>query len=147
MTTKLASVNLVKKALTLLSFSLPVGDKPQILVHPPDRLHAVKGQTVFMHCRATGIPPPEINWYYIGPVWSQHVKHSIKNDSKHTIHSNGTLVIRNLETKDMGVYECASSNVMGSTSKQFKIYTPSKFKMKTMVLYSSALASCSVFDV
>ncbi|XP_078349358.1 contactin-3-like [Oculina patagonica] len=128
-----------------------VGDKPQIKVHPPDRLQAVKGQTVYMDCLATGIPPPQIYWYYIGPVWSQHVKHSIRNDSKHVIHSNGTLVIRSLETKDMGVYECATSNVMGSTSKQFKIYTPINFRTKpkntTVVVGKITVLRCNASGI
>ena len=107
--------------------SRSVGNKPQILVRPPDHLHAVKGKTISVDCLATGIPTPVNYWYYVGPVWSQHVKHSIRNNSKYVIYSNATLVIRNLQTKDMGVYECEARNVMGSTSKQFKIYTPSKF--------------------
>jgi len=113
-------------------FSLTVGNKPKILVHPPDHVHAIKGQTMFLNCLTTGIPTPIDSWYYVGPVFSQHVKHSIRNNSKYAIYSNGTLVIRNLQTKDMGVYECKASNIIGSTSKQFKIYTPSKlsFRMK-----------------
>ena len=104
-----------------------MGNKPKILVHPPDRLQTVKGQTVFMDCLVTGTPHPKTYWYYIGPVWSQHIKQSIRNNSKFVIYSNGTLVIRKLETKDMGVYECTASNVMGTISKHFKIYTPSKY--------------------
>ena len=113
-------------------FTLTVGNKPKILVHPPDHVHAIKGQTMFLNCLTTGIPTPIDHWYYVGPVFSQHVKHSIRNNSKYAIYSNGTLVIRNLQTKDMGVYECKASNIIGSTSKQFKIYTPSKlsFRMK-----------------
>ena len=103
-----------------------VGNKPQILVHPPDHLHVVKGQTISVDCLATGIPAPPIYWYYVGPVWSHHVKHSLRNNSKYAIYNNGTLVIRNLQRKDMGVFECEARNVMGSASKQFKIYTPSK---------------------
>ena len=113
--------------MNFLFCSPSVGNKPQILVHPPDHLHALKGQTVFLDCLATGIPSPIIYWYYVGPVWSQHVKHSIRNNSKYSIYSNGSLVIKILQAKDMGVYECEARNVMGSASKQFKIYTPSKF--------------------
>lgn len=109
-----------------LCCSLSVGNKPQIQVHPPDHLHVVKGQTISVDCLATGIPSPAVYWYYVGPVWSQHVKHSLRNNSKYTIYSNGTLVIRNVQKKDMGVFECEARNVMGSASKQFKIYTPSK---------------------
>ena len=115
------------KQMNFLFCSPSVGNKPQILVHPPDHLHAHKGQTVLLDCLATGIPTPVIYWYYVGPVWSQHVKHSIRNNSKYSIYSNGSLVIKILQAKDMGVYECEARNVMGSASKQFKIYTPSKF--------------------
>ncbi|XP_020607403.1 roundabout homolog 1-like isoform X2 [Orbicella faveolata] len=128
-----------------------VGNKPKMLVHPADHLHAVKGQTMFVNCLATGIPTPVDYWYYVGPVWSQHVKHSIRNNSKYAIYSNGTLVIRNLQTKDMGVYECEARNVMGSTSKQFKIYTPITFitkpKNKTVVMGKTAVLRCNASGV
>lgn len=128
-----------------------VGNKPQILVHPPDHLHAHKGQTVFLDCLATGIPTPVIYWYYVGPVWSQYVKHSIRNNSKYSIYSNGSLVIKILQAKDMGVYECEARNVMGSASKQFKIYTPITFitkpRNKTVVMGKTAVLRCNASGI
>ena len=81
---------------------------------------------MLLDCLATGTPPPYVYWYYVGPVWSQHVKHSIKNDSKYSIYDNGTLVIRDVGAKSTGFYECGASNVMGTATRKCKIYIPSK---------------------
>lgn len=103
-----------------------MGNTPQIIAPPPASSKAVKGQTVFLDCLATGTPPPIIRWYYIGSVWSEHVKTSIKNDSDYSIYDNGTLVIRNVGATSTGFYECIASNVMGTATRKSKIYIPGK---------------------
>ena len=103
-----------------------VGATPRITVPPPTSLEVSKGQTVRLNCLATGIPPPLIYWYYAGLEWSEHVKNSIKNDSKYTIYVNGTLILRDLQAEDIGFYECGARNVIGTTSRKTKIFVPSK---------------------
>ena len=103
-----------------------MGNAPQIIVPPPASSQGAKGQTMFLDCLATGTPIPHIYWYYVGRVWSQHVKHSITNDSIYSIYDNGTLVIRNLGEKNTGFYECGASNVMGTATRKCKVYIPSK---------------------
>lgn len=103
-----------------------VGSTPRITVPPPTSLEVSKGQTVRLNCLATGTPPPLIYWYYAGLEWSEHVKNSIKNDSKYTIFVNGTLILRDLQAEDIGFYECGARNVMGTTSRKTKIFVPSK---------------------
>lgn len=80
-----------------------------------------------LHCLATGTPPPVVRWYYIGPVWSEHVKNSIHNGSAYRVHNNGTLVIGSITEKNVGFYECAASNVIGTATKKAGIYLPGKF--------------------
>ena len=103
-----------------------MGNKPQIIAPPPASSKAAKGQTVILDCLATGTPLPSIHWYYIGSVWSEHVKTSIKNDSDYSIYDNGTLVIRNVGAKSTGFYECIASNVMETATRKSKIYIPGK---------------------
>ena len=104
-----------------------VGKKPQIIVPPLSRLSAVIRLEMHLHCLATGTPPPVVRWYYIGPVWSEHVKNSIHNGSAYRVHNNGTLVIGGITEKNVGFYECAASNVIGTATKKAGIYIPGKF--------------------
>ena len=104
-----------------------VGKKPQIIVPPPSRSSAVIGLEMPLHCLATGTPPPVVRWYYIGPVWSEHVKNSVNNGSAYRVHNNGTLVIGSITKKNVGFYECTASNVIGTATKKASIYVPGKF--------------------
>lgn len=110
-----------------------MGNKPKIVVHPPDRIAAVKGQTIAMDCLATGVPHPSVIWFYVGPIRYRFAKrYRLSNDSTYTIYNNGTLVIRNLDTRDMVFYECGATNVIGTVEKPFRIYGPSKFHTRNM---------------
>ncbi|XP_074631891.1 roundabout homolog 1-like isoform X3 [Acropora palmata] len=124
-----------------------VGKKPQIIVPPPYRSSAVIGLEMHLHCLATGTPPPVVRWYYIGPVWSEHVKNSIHNGSAYRVHNNGTLVIGSITEKIVGFYECAASNVIGTATKKAGIYLPVKFLTKpqntTVVIGKSAFLYCN----
>jgi len=124
-----------------------VGNAPQIIVPPPASSQGAKGQTMFLDCLATGTPSPHIYWYYVGRVWSQHVKHSITNDSIYSIYDNGTLVIRNLGEKNTGFYECGASNVMGTATRKCKVYIPIKFitkpKNTTVAVGKSTVLRCN----
>ncbi|XP_029207691.2 peroxidasin homolog [Acropora millepora] len=124
-----------------------VGKKPQIIVPPPYRSSAVIGLEMHLHCLATGTPPPVVRWYYIGPVWSEHVKNSIHNGSAYRVHNNGTLVIGSITEKNVGFYECAASNVIGTATKKAGIYLPVKFLTKpqntTVVIGKSAFLHCN----
>ena len=109
-----------------LIVSCAVGKKPQIIRPPPTSSPAVKGFAMSLNCLATGTPPPMVRWYYIGPIWSEHVKKSIKNDSTYSVYQNGTLIIRNVEARETGFYECTASNLMGRTTRKCKVYIPGK---------------------
>lgn len=113
-----------------------MGSRPQITEPPPTSSQAADGQMVPLDCLANGIPSPHVYWYYIGPVWSEHVKNSIKNDSVYRIYDNGTLVIRNVRVKNTGFYECVASNIMGVATRKSKIYIPSKMSFfENLTLY------------
>lgn len=124
-----------------------VGKKPQIIRPPPTSSPAVKGFAMSLNCLATGTPPPMVRWYYIGPIWSEHVKKSIKNDSTYSVYQNGTLIIRNVEARETGFYECTASNLMGRTTRKCKVYIPVKFitkpKNTTVAIGKSTVLRCN----
>ena len=62
-------------------------------------------------CKAIGDPQPDINWYAADDF------KPLKDDSKYTIHSNGSLEISSVETKDAIKYKCEATNMVGSIAK------------------------------
>lgn len=71
---------------------------------------------VVMHCVASGVPQPHIQWSFNG-----HPIHD--NTERVQIHDNGTLVIHGPIEEDEGTYRCEASNYLGtiSTVANYKI--------------------------
>ncbi|KAK2909517.1 hypothetical protein QQF64_000355 [Cirrhinus molitorella] len=74
---------------------------PQASVTETD-LTAVEGQSVTMHCHATGSPTPEISWSKLrAPLpWQHRV-------------SGGSLILNNVGRQDSGQYICNATNALG----------------------------------
>ncbi|KAH0623224.1 hypothetical protein JD844_031300 [Phrynosoma platyrhinos] len=96
---------------------------PQILDHPSD-LVVRWDQPATLHCRATGNPPPTIEWYRNG----EYVKTN-KDDatSQHPLLLDGSLFFLRLSQKkgksDEGVYNCLARNHLGTAiSKNASLY-------------------------
>ncbi|OTF77063.1 hypothetical protein BLA29_009156 [Euroglyphus maynei] len=66
------------------------------------------GNDVIIHCRATGFPKPQINWFVNGQTTP------VDSNGKYQILPNGDLFIHNATFDDMGVYQCTASNEYGS---------------------------------
>ncbi|KAL9952195.1 hypothetical protein ACROYT_G039410 [Oculina patagonica] len=102
-----------KSSSTPLSVTVVVRKQPQFLVPPPAEVVVLEGSQTLIPCKAIGSPVPDINWYttyasYYGRVhWSQ-----LRDNSKYTIHENGSLVIRNVNKQDTLKYKCIASNLV-----------------------------------
>ncbi|TRY86125.1 hypothetical protein DNTS_030200 [Danionella cerebrum] len=89
---------LVEEEVELL---MDVGGSPLASVLETD-LTAVEGQSVTMHCQATGSPAPVISWSKLrAPLPWQH---SV---------NGGTLMLNNLGRQDSGQYICNATNAQG----------------------------------
>ncbi|XP_026577851.1 leucine-rich repeats and immunoglobulin-like domains protein 1 isoform X2 [Pseudonaja textilis] len=77
------------------------------LVHPlEDRVVSV-GETVVLQCKATGSPPPRINWL--------KGDHSLTvTERHHFTPGNQLLIVRNVVLEDAGKYTCEISNTVGT---------------------------------
>lgn len=77
------------------------GTLPQASVTDTD-LTAVEGQSVTMHCHATGSPTPVISWSKLrAPLPWQHTA------------TGGSLTLNNLGRQDSGQYICNATNAVG----------------------------------
>ncbi|KAB5523745.1 hypothetical protein PHYPO_G00155990 [Pangasianodon hypophthalmus] len=75
--------------------------EPKATVHQTDMV-AVEGQTVTMHCQATGFPTPVITWSKLrAPLPWQHKA------------EGGTLMLSNVGRQDSGQYICNATNSAG----------------------------------
>ncbi|TTE81756.1 Basement membrane-specific heparan sulfate proteoglycan core protein [Bagarius yarrelli] len=78
-----------------------VSIEPKATVHPKD-MTVLEGQTVIMHCQATGSPTPVITWSKLrAPLPWQHKA------------EGGTLTLNNVGRQDSGQYICNATNSAG----------------------------------
>ncbi|KAG7230562.1 hypothetical protein INR49_025278 [Caranx melampygus] len=84
---------------------LTVQEVPRVSVEPQNQTFTT-GDEVRIRCSASGYPPPRLVW--------THNDMFIMASSRHRMTPDGTLVIRNMEKKDGGVYGCLASNQAGT---------------------------------
>ncbi|XP_056353932.1 vascular cell adhesion protein 1 isoform X2 [Oenanthe melanoleuca] len=70
-----------------------------------------EGETVTMKCTSSGNPAPVISW-----------KKKKANGESEKISKNATFTIRNLQSQDLGLYECEAYNQFGKEEKAVKLY-------------------------
>ncbi|XP_060933914.1 hemicentin-1 [Limanda limanda] len=84
---------------------LSVQEVPRVSVEPRNQTFST-GEEVRVRCLASGYPPPRLLW--------THNDMFIMASSRHRLTPDGTLVVRNMEKKDGGVYGCLASNLAGT---------------------------------
>ncbi|XP_041834198.1 matrix-remodeling-associated protein 5 [Melanotaenia boesemani] len=95
-----------------------------------------EGGSAYIHCSATGAPPPVIRW--ITPDGMQLTASQLVTGRNFIVFPNGTLYIRGLGSGNSGRYECSASNNMAS-SRRTVILTVKKnlFSAKASIVSSS----------
>ncbi|XP_023374195.1 peroxidasin homolog [Otolemur garnettii] len=86
-------------------------ERPRITSEPQDA-DVTSGNTVYFTCRAEGNPKPEIIWL------RNNNELSMKTDSRLNLLDDGTLMIRNTQETDQGIYQCMAKNVAGEVKTQ-----------------------------
>ncbi|XP_035509461.1 hemicentin-1 [Morone saxatilis] len=84
---------------------ITVQEVPRVSVEPRNQTFTT-GDEVRIKCLASGYPPPRLVW--------THNDMFIMASSRYRMTPDGTLVIRNMEKKDGGVYGCLASNRAGT---------------------------------
>ncbi|XP_071802833.1 hemicentin-1-like isoform X2 [Asterias amurensis] len=85
---------------------------PPIIEDALDETIAVGlGQSIIIHCRASGFPPPQISW-------QKDFRDIPKNSLAMRVMSDGSLVINSTRVGDSGQYACLANNVAGFQTRQ-----------------------------
>uniref|UniRef100_A0A1I8IRN4 Basement membrane-specific heparan sulfate proteoglycan core protein n=1 Tax=Macrostomum lignano TaxID=282301 RepID=A0A1I8IRN4_9PLAT len=132
------SLGSMSKVINLVVGQAPKPVKPLV---GPNKLVLYEGEARELHCNATGIPNPIIQWRHNGSVRSS---------------SGSVLNIRTVTVSSAGRYNCSASNQFGATTILFDVSVVSKpvivpptglvNSKKLVKLNDSLLLDCRLFD-
>ncbi|PFX20560.1 Neuroglian [Stylophora pistillata] len=106
-----------------------VGTKPKIVRHKAGYLlRAPRGQKLKFPCRATGIPPPKIAWYYMGEKYGLDILEA-KNDSDFRVYGDGSLEMLHFRADMTFEFVCMARNVIGEDHINVDLSTPVKISV------------------
>jgi len=87
---------------------------PVIIVDIKDQTQ-VEGYSVNFTCQATGEPVPTISWYFNDvPVNMSTDKHNISTMSVNVTSINSRLIVKSVESSDVGTYTCKATNILST---------------------------------
>lgn len=102
------------------SVELVVNVAPRWIVEPSD-VKAAEGSTIIVNCHVKGTPAPRIAWSHDngGRVTQLQAAPAGENSSdRHKLLSNGTLLMRDVQKSDSGMYTCNVNNGIGPVLKK-----------------------------
>ncbi|NXS66672.1 HMCN2 protein, partial [Pandion haliaetus] len=100
---------------TSLSYSLRVQAPPQLLIGDGEsHLTAVANDSLRIHCRAMGIPTPQIQWLKDGHLLSEQDGAVVSEDG-------GTLLITRVGLVHEGIYICQGSSPAGLAHAEVQV--------------------------
>ncbi|XP_022828791.1 tyrosine-protein kinase-like otk isoform X2 [Spodoptera litura] len=95
---------------------------------PGQQMHVTVGQTVVLHCVATGDPPPTTHWdgRNLDKLGKQHggleAEDSVNASTARLVQlNNGTLIIRNVSSMDAEQYGCTAGNAGGLARHELQL--------------------------
>ncbi|NP_001360633.1 Ig-like domain-containing protein [Caenorhabditis elegans] len=91
-----------------LSYTLTVHEKPKIISEVPGVVDVVKGFTIEIPCRATGVPE-------VIRTWNKNGIDLKMDEKKFSVDNLGTLRIYEADKNDIGNYNCVVTNEAGTS--------------------------------
>ncbi|KAM9836055.1 matrix-remodeling-associated protein 5 [Aulostomus maculatus] len=88
---------------------------PVIQQSPEENRTLTEGSRAYIHCTATGAPPPVVQW--VTPEGVRLTPSMFVTGRNLFVFPNGTLYIHQLGPGNSGRYECTASNAVASTKK------------------------------
>ena len=80
------------------------------------------GESIIIHCRASGFPPPQISW-------QKDYQDIPRNSLAMRVLSDGSLVINSTRVGDTGQYACLANNVAGFQTRQVTLKVQGRRKL------------------
>ncbi|KAK5925502.1 hypothetical protein CgunFtcFv8_018021 [Champsocephalus gunnari] len=88
------------------------GLKPHITTVTTASMSVLAESDVFLSCKATGNPEPNIAWTKVST--GATIPANTKHGPRFEVFKNGTFVIKNIQLQDRGQYLCTAQNSFGS---------------------------------
>ncbi|XP_067852836.1 matrix-remodeling-associated protein 5 [Heptranchias perlo] len=107
---------------------------PVIQQEKSEKVILTPGQSVYMHCTSKGVPEPVICWRLPDGI---QIKTSQFLSGKLLVFPNGTLYITNASPRDNGNYECAATNLVGSSRRILNVQVKTDFSFPKISSTSS----------
>uniref|UniRef100_UPI0037E8347E neural cell adhesion molecule L1.2 isoform X2 n=1 Tax=Semicossyphus pulcher TaxID=241346 RepID=UPI0037E8347E len=98
------------------TYIVTVEAAPYWTKEPVSQLYA-PGETVRLDCQADGIPSPIIRWTINGVSLSD-----IVSDSRLSLTTSGSLILKDITFQDTAIYQCLASNKHGTILTNTNIY-------------------------
>ena len=96
------------------------------------------GGSLTLHCPATGVPRPDIQWTRRGKEMV-----FVSEPNVRVLNAGRELQLFNAHLPDAGAYTCNASNTAGSASKQFKLNIIGESISTRYFLQKSTAVICS----
>ncbi|XP_013816662.1 vascular cell adhesion protein 1 isoform X2 [Apteryx mantelli] len=120
-------INLVTNKTEKATVDIVIQDGPKNTIISVIPAATVKeGETVTMKCTSSGNPAPVISWK----------KKTVTGESE-KIFKDATLTIKNIESQDLGLYECEAYNQFGKEEKAVKLLVQAPPKNTTLSVFPS----------
>ena len=110
----------------MLLFIVTVGSPPEVLVELSDTV-VVSPESLSLECKINpGEPTAALHWY----KETKELKKSNKCDMTYA-EEVATLVLKETENKDSGMYRCEAVNKLGHVSTQCRVNVYSEYKLRS----------------
>ncbi|XP_058042711.1 matrix-remodeling-associated protein 5 [Ahaetulla prasina] len=96
-----------------------IAQQPKMLGSRFKDLTVYFGEEVTMDCQATGIPNPHISWIFPNRKIFQTVS---TMEGRVTLYENRTLLLKDTNFQDRGIYKCIASNAAGADSIAVRLH-------------------------
>jgi hypothetical protein len=97
--------------------TLEIHDLPQFITIPPKDIAALSGDTIWIPCKAAGIPEPVISYQKD----REHMFNAAKEKRVYVADKSDGLYLLRVNKNDEGIYSCIATNDAGQTSASTRL--------------------------
>ncbi|XP_023037819.2 obscurin isoform X1 [Drosophila willistoni] len=118
--------------------------KPPVFTQKISDQQQVFGNNAKIPVTVSGVPYPELTWYFNDKPINPSEKYDFKNDGDHHL-----LIINNCDKADQGVYKCIASNKEGKDITQGKLDIVNEIKKHSRSeppVFLKKIGDCDVYE-
>ncbi|XP_033152751.1 obscurin isoform X8 [Drosophila mauritiana] len=118
--------------------------KPPVFTQKISDQQQVFGNNAKIPVTVSGVPYPDLEWYFQDKPIPKSEKYSIKNDGDHHM-----LIVNNCEKGDQGVYKCIASNREGKDITQGRLDIVNEIKKHSRSeppVFLKKIGDCDIYE-